>query len=193
MKSFSLALICATSAAIKVAEEHIPTYDDEYVHTHVEYGEADKFRDIPVVYEEIEYTIDHRNEPELRTRQIAIPYIHTETETKYYADEEQRFTTNYEVKYHSDYITKYEFVPRIIYDSYIVTHYRDVPYTVWEPRYDVLYREEEEHRYRHEIDYAVRTDTKTVYDDVEEIRYTNEYEVLYREEQEIRYDTVFDT
>ena len=159
MKSFSLALICATSAAIKVGEEHIPTYDDEYVHTHVEYGEADKFRDIPVVYEEIEYTIDHRNEPELRTRQIAIPYIHTETETKYYADEEQRFTTNYEVKYHSDYITKYEFVPRIIYDSYIVTHYRDVPYTVWEPRYDVLYREEEEHRYRHEIDYAVRTDT----------------------------------
>ena len=57
------------------------------------------------------------------------------------------------MKYQPDYITKYEWIPRVIYDYYKETHYRDVPYTVWEPRYDVLYREEEEHRYRHEVEY----------------------------------------
>lgn len=78
MKSFSLAMIAASAAAVPT-----PSYDDEYAHNHVEYGEADKFRDIPIVYDEIEYTIDHKNEPEVRTRQIPVPYIHTETETKY--------------------------------------------------------------------------------------------------------------
>ena len=78
MKSFSLAMIVASSTALQVGG-----YGEEYDHAHTEYGEADKFRDIPIEYEEIEYTIDHKTKTEVRTRQIPLPYIHTETETKY--------------------------------------------------------------------------------------------------------------
>ena len=78
MKSFSLAMIVASSSALQVGG-----YGEEYEHTHQEYGEADKFRDVPIEYEEIEYTIDTKIKTEVRTRQIPLPYIHIETETRY--------------------------------------------------------------------------------------------------------------
>lgn len=81
-----------------------------------------------IEYEETEYTVEHKIEQEVRTRPLPVSYIHTETEIKYYADEEERYTTNYEVKYHPDTVTRYDFIPRTIYDSYTETHYRDVPY-----------------------------------------------------------------
>ena len=81
MRSFNLSLIVASAAAVSVLPP--PSYGNEYEHQHIDYGEADKFVEVPIEYEEIEYTIDHKNEPELRTRQIPLPYIHVETETKY--------------------------------------------------------------------------------------------------------------
>ena len=66
-----------------------------------------------------------------------------------------------------------------------------MPVLVWETVYEVLYREEEEHRYRHELAYDTRLDSKTVYLDEEETRFTNEYEVIFRTEEEIRYYTEF--
>ena len=83
MKTFALACIIASSAAVSVPS--YGGYDEEegYEHQHIEHGEADRFRDIPIEYEEIEYTIDHKTDVEVRTRQIPVPYLHTETETKY--------------------------------------------------------------------------------------------------------------
>ena len=66
-------------------------------------------------------------------------------------------------------------MPRTIYDSYTETHYRDVPIVVWEPRWEIKYKEEEEHRYRTDIKVLYRDDTETLYKDEEEVRYTNEY------------------
>jgi hypothetical protein len=73
-------MIAASSAALQVP---IPSYHDEYEHSHVAYGEADKFQDVIIEYEEIEYSIGHKTETEVRSRQIPVPYLHTETETKY--------------------------------------------------------------------------------------------------------------
>ena len=79
MRPFALALISASSAALSVADG----YENEYEHSHVEYGEADKFRDVEVLYDEVEYTVNTKIETEVRTRQIPVPYEHKETETKY--------------------------------------------------------------------------------------------------------------
>ena len=74
MKSFTLACIAGTSAAVSVGSLPVyppePYYPEEegYEHEHVSHGEADRFRDIPIEYEEIEYTIDHKLDYEVRTR-----------------------------------------------------------------------------------------------------------------------------
>ena len=81
MKSFSLALIAASSAAVTVTNDLLG--ENTYEHEHVEYGEADKFADVIIEYEEIEYSIDFKTKQEVRTRQIPVPYIHVENETKY--------------------------------------------------------------------------------------------------------------
>ena len=52
MKSFAAALILATAQAIGVQGGY-----DEYEHTHTEYGEATEFRDVEVIYEEVDYSI----------------------------------------------------------------------------------------------------------------------------------------
>ena len=75
---------------------------------------------------------------------------------------------------------------------YTETRWRDVPFTTYETHYEVLYREEEEHRYRNEIEILERPDSITSYRDEPETRYTNEYQILYRQECETRYNTVFD-
>ncbi len=49
----------------------------------VEYDEADKFRDIEVLYDEVDYTVNTKIETEVRSRQVPVPYEHKETETKY--------------------------------------------------------------------------------------------------------------
>jgi hypothetical protein len=79
MRTFALALISASSAALSVADG----YDNEYEHSHVEYVEADRFRDIEVLYDEVDYTVNTKIETELRSRQVPVPYEHKETETKY--------------------------------------------------------------------------------------------------------------
>ena len=53
MKSFTLALIATRAAAIQVASD----YDNTWEHSHIEYSETDKFRDVEIFYDEIEYTI----------------------------------------------------------------------------------------------------------------------------------------
>ena len=77
MYAFATALVLASTAAVEFG------YDNGYEHAHVEYGEEDRFRDIEVAYDEIEYTIDHEHKVEVRTRQIPVPYINEYTETKY--------------------------------------------------------------------------------------------------------------
>ena len=61
MYAFATAMVLATAHAVEFGY-------DEYEHAHVEYGEEDRFRDIEVAYDEIEYTIDHIHEVEVRTR-----------------------------------------------------------------------------------------------------------------------------
>ena len=70
MKSFTLACIAGTSAAVSVGSipAYYPVEEEGYIHEHVSHGEADRFRDIPIEYEEIEYTIDHKLDYEVRTR-----------------------------------------------------------------------------------------------------------------------------
>ena len=46
-------------------DEH---YDNDYVHAHIEHHEEPVFFDVPVTYEETEYQIAHKIEPEIRTR-----------------------------------------------------------------------------------------------------------------------------
>ena len=70
-----------------------------------------------------------------------------------------------------------------MYGYYTSTEYRDVPFITYETHYDVLYRDEEEHRYYTDIEYLERQDSETLYRDEEEIRYENEYYVLYREDE----------
>ena len=50
-----------------------------------------------------------------------------------------------------------------------------MPYTTYETHYEILYREEEEHRYRTEIQILERADSVTHYRDEPETRYSNEY------------------
>ena len=59
---------------------------EEYPHKHVEYGSKAEFKDVPVTYEEIEYNVEYRTESEVRTRNVPVPYVHTETETLYKAE-----------------------------------------------------------------------------------------------------------
>ena len=88
--------------------------------------------------------------------------------------------------------TRFTWEPRLTYGFYTETKWRDIPFTSYETHYEILYREEEEHRYRNEIEILERPDSITQYRDEPETRYTNEYTVLYREETETRYNTVFD-
>ena len=88
--------------------------------------------------------------------------------------------------------TRFTWEPRLTYGFYTETKWRDIPFTTYETHYEILYREEEEHRYRTEIEILERPDSITQYRDEPETRYTNEYTVLYREETETRYNTVFD-
>ena len=165
---FTTALILATSKAVEFGY-------DEYEHAHTEYGEETKFRDIEITYDEIEYTVNHKTETEVRTRQIPITTEYSQTETKYAADEEMRYTTNYEIQYRPNNYTRHTFEPRIEYGNYTETHYRDVAFTTYETHCEILYREEEEHRYRTEIEILTREDTVTHYNDEPETRYTNTY------------------
>ena len=82
--------------------------------------------------------------------------------------------------------------PIQVYGYYTETHWKDVPYVTYETHYDILYEEEEEHRYRTEIEILERPDSVTHYRDEPETRYTNEYAIIYTEETETRYETVFD-
>ena len=185
---FAAALILATTSAVEVEFGY-----DEYPHAHTEYGEEHRFRDIEIPYDEIEYTIGHKTETEVRSRQIPITTEYSQTETKYRAEEEMRYTTNYEIAYRPNDYTRHTFEPRIEYGFYTETHYRDVPFTTYETHYEILYREEEEHRYRTEVEILTRPDTVTQYKDEPATRYTNVYTVNYREDEETRYNTVFDT
>jgi hypothetical protein len=108
---FATALILATSKAVEFG------YDD-YAHAHTEYGEETQFRDIEVVYDEIEYSIDHKTETEVRTRQIPITTEFSQTDTKYRPDEEMRYTSNYEIKYRPNDYTRHTFEPRVEYGFY---------------------------------------------------------------------------
>ena len=89
MKFISALLAGLTSAS----------YDDTYEHTHVQRGEEIRFRDVELHYDEIEYNILTKVETEVRTRQIPITTTCTHDETKYRADGEVRYTTEYEIKY----------------------------------------------------------------------------------------------
>ena len=117
MKSFTLSLFAAASRALTLTDG----YDNEYTHTHIDYGEAHFSKDIEVLYEELEYDIVYDHKQEVRSRQREVPYIHKETEIKYQAITEERYTTQYETKYKHDTITKYEYKPRVEYGSYIYT------------------------------------------------------------------------
>ena len=53
MKTFASALILATASAVGWGH-------DEYEHAHTEYGEETRFRDVEVIYDEIEYWVETR-------------------------------------------------------------------------------------------------------------------------------------
>ena len=148
---------------------------DEYDHAHTEYGEVTKFRDVEVAYDEIEYSIETKEEVEIRTRQVPHTTEYSQTETKYRPDQEERATAAYEIKYRPNEYTRHTFEPRTVYGFYTETKYNDVPFTTYETHYDILYREEEEHRYRTEIEILTRPDSETKYRDEPETRYTNDY------------------
>jgi hypothetical protein len=180
---FTVALI-ASAAAVQ--------WEQTWEHAHVEYGEETKFRDVEVQYDEIEYSIQTKQETELRTRQVPITTEFSQVEVKYRPEEEIRNTPAYEINYRPNDYTRFTWEPRLVYGYYTETHYNDVPFTTYETHYEILYREEEEHRYRTEIAILTRPDSETKYRDEPETRYTNEYTVLYREDEEVRYNTVFD-
>ena len=99
MRSFALSLFAAACNAIQIAEHHDSHEPDEYSHVHQEEGEAFFSKDVDVVYEELEYDIVYDPVPEIRTRQVEVPFTCEETEIKYRMESEERFTTNYDVKY----------------------------------------------------------------------------------------------
>ena len=167
-------------------------YNETSVHTHTSYGTEERFRDVEVYYDEIEYAIETKTETEVRTRQIPVQTTCDHVETKYRPEEELRYTKAFEIKYRDNHYIRHTFEPRVSYGYYVETKYRDVPFTSYETHYEIFYREEEEHRYRNEIEILERADTVTSYIDEAETRFTNEYQVLYREETETRYNTVFD-
>ena len=167
-------------------------YEPSFEHTHVEYGTEERFRDVEVLYDEIQYSIETKTESEIRTRQIPVQTTCEHVETKYQPEEELRYTKAYEIKYRPNVYTRFTWEPRLTYGFYTETKWRDIPFTSYETHYEILYREEEEHRYRNEIEILERPDSITQYRDEPETRYTNEYTVLYREETETRYNTVFD-
>ena len=168
---FALTLIGAINAvAIQDGYESEP-----YVHTHTEYGEDTRFRDVEVLYEETDYQINTKTETEVRTRQIPMTTTCTHDTTKYRAEEEIRNTLAYEIKHRENKYLRHTWEPRLAYGYYTETRWRDVPFTSYETHYEVFYREEEEHRYRNEIEILERPDSITSYRDEPETRYTNEY------------------
>ena len=52
MKTFAVAMISAVTA--------VEFGYDEYPHAHTEYGEETRFRDVEVIYDEIEYWVETR-------------------------------------------------------------------------------------------------------------------------------------
>jgi hypothetical protein len=64
MKNFVSALILATASAVE--------WEETYEHTHVEKGEEARFRDVEVIYDEVEYWVKTRQETEVRTRQVPV-------------------------------------------------------------------------------------------------------------------------
>ena len=153
----------------------VQDYQETSVHTHTTYGEEERFRDVEVFYDEIEYSIETRIENEVRTRQIPVQTTCEHVETKYQPAEEIRYTKAYEIKYRDNKYTRHTFEPRITHGFYTETKYRDVPFTTYETHYEIFYREEEEHRYRNEVEILERPDSITQYRDEPETRYTNEY------------------
>ena len=145
---FTVALI-ASAAAVEFGY-------DEYPHAHTEYGEETRFRDVEVVYDEIEYSIATKIETEVRTRQVPITTEFSQTETKYRPEEEVRNTPAYEINYRPNDYQRFTWEPRLVYGYYTETKYRDVPFTTYETHYEINYREEEEHRYRTEINILTR-------------------------------------
>ena len=61
----------------------IQDYQETSEHTHTTYGEEERFRDVEVFYEEIEYSIETKTESEVRTRQIPVMTTCEHVETKY--------------------------------------------------------------------------------------------------------------
>ena len=57
MKTFASALILATASAVG---HHEGWHPEEYEHVHTEYGEETRFRDVEVIYDEIEYWVETR-------------------------------------------------------------------------------------------------------------------------------------
>ena len=49
-------------ASILAAVASASGYDDEYEHTHTEYGEDIRYRDVVVYYDEIEYNINTKTD-----------------------------------------------------------------------------------------------------------------------------------
>ena len=150
-------------------------YHETSVHTHTSYGTDERFRDVEVYYDEIEYGIETKTETEVRTRQIPVQTTCDHVETKYRPEEELRYTKAFEIKYRDNHYIRHTFEPRVSYGYYVETKYRDVPFTSYETHYEIFYREEEEHRYRNEIEILERPDSITSYRDEPETRYTNEY------------------
>ena len=126
-------------------------YEPAAEHTHVEYSTEELFRDVEVLYDEIEYSIETKTETETRTRQIPVNTTCEHVETKYQPEEELRYTKAYEIKYRPNVYTRFTWEPRLTYGFYTETKWRDVPFTTYETHYEILYREEEEHRFRQEI------------------------------------------
>ena len=78
-------------------------------------------------------------------------FSHESIETRYANETEERFTTQYEVRYRPNTYDRHSFEPRTEVGTYLVPQFRDVPVVSFETQYEILYREEEEHRYRTEI------------------------------------------
>ena len=50
----------------------IQDYNETSAHTHTEYGSEERFRDVEVLYDEIEYAIEFKTDTEIRTKQVPI-------------------------------------------------------------------------------------------------------------------------
>ena len=133
MKSFAVALIGAVSA--------VEFGYDDYAHNHTELGEQTLFRDVEVVYDEVDYSIGYNTEVETRTRQVPITTQFSQVDIKYAPEEEERATAAYEIKYRPNDYTRHTFEPRLVYGYYTETKYSDVPFTTYETHYDILYRD----------------------------------------------------